>query len=298
MTSGKGGLLYGPDDTLPLPVLVLSAFQHIGLATTSIAYQVAIARESGLTLTRQSTLSQLTAGVGGRHGSGVRRRQVCGIGLPVSGQSPRSISGRPYSRCSAVGSLLFGMTMIAGLVQVALAPMIQRLRALLPTEITGLGSQPSGLPCLFGPAARSRVTKLTGIPPGFVAVVAKTLLTIISLNVWTEGYLKAFCLLIGSAAGYFVGLGVGVGGPSAAIASEHLDFIRLPFASHPGWQFDLALLPPFVVGAIASTLHLMGTISTAQRIADPKWVRPSFKSLSGGLFRKRHREPVRWCGRA
>jgi hypothetical protein len=38
MTAGKAGLLYGADDTPPLPILVLSAFQHIGLATTSLAY--------------------------------------------------------------------------------------------------------------------------------------------------------------------------------------------------------------------------------------------------------------------
>ena len=61
MTPGKAGLLYGADDTPPLAILVLSAFQHIGLATTSLAYQVAIAREAGLTL--HQTLDFISVGL-------------------------------------------------------------------------------------------------------------------------------------------------------------------------------------------------------------------------------------------
>jgi xanthine permease XanP len=105
----------------------------------------------------------------------------------------------------------------------------------------------------------------------------------VALNIWTEGYLKAFCLLIGSAAGYVVSVAVGIPNPSAALSSEHLDFVRLPLNAHHGWQFDFALLAPFVVAAIAGTLHLMGTVTTAQRINDAIWVRPNFRSLSGGL---------------
>jgi NCS2 family nucleobase:cation symporter-2 len=287
MTSGKGGLLYGPDDTLPLPVLVLSAFQHIGLATTSIAYQVAIAREAGLGLHQTIdfiSIGLLALGLGtvllSAGGKFVGSACLCPAGI-----TPVYFGPAVFALQRGGMALLFGMTMIAGVVQIALAPMIRRLRALLPTEIAGLVIAAIGLAVAsLGLRLGLGVTKDNGIQFPFVAVFATTLLTMIALNVWTEGYLKAFCLLIGSAAGYLVGLAAGVGGPSAAIASEHLDFIRLPFASHPGWQFDLPLLAPFVVGAIASTLHLMGTISTAQRIADPKWVRPSFKSLSGGLL--------------
>ncbi len=61
MTAGKAGLLYGADDTPPLAILVISAFQHIGLATTSLAYQVAIAREAGLTL--HQTLDFISVGL-------------------------------------------------------------------------------------------------------------------------------------------------------------------------------------------------------------------------------------------
>jgi len=37
------------------------------------------------------------------------------------------------------------------------------------------------------------------------------------------------------------------------------------------------------VAAIAATVHLMGNVSTAQKINDADWVRPDFRSLSRGL---------------
>jgi xanthine permease XanP len=48
-------------------------------------------------------------------------------------------------------------------------------------------------------------------------------------------------------------------------------------------SFDPTLLAPFVIVALAGTLHLMGNVSTAQRINDDDWVRPNFSSLTGGL---------------
>ncbi len=46
--AAEKGLFYSADDSPPLPVIAVSAFQHIGLATTSLAYQVALAREASL----------------------------------------------------------------------------------------------------------------------------------------------------------------------------------------------------------------------------------------------------------
>jgi xanthine permease XanP len=286
MATGKGGLLYGADDAPPLPILVLSAFQHIGLATTSLAYQVAVAREAGMTL--QQTLDFISVGLLalgiGTVLISAKSKFVGSALLCPAGITPVYFGPAVFALQRGGMALLFGMTMIAGLLQVALAPMIQRLRALLPTEIAGLVIAAIGLAVAsLGLRYGLGVSKEHGIQPPYVMVFATTLLVMIALNVWTEGYLKAFCLLIGSAAGYLVSTIFGVTSPSATAGLEHLDFMRVPFGSHPGWQFDLSLLAPFVVGAIASTLHLMGTITTAQRITDPKWVRPNFRSLSGGL---------------
>jgi xanthine permease XanP len=140
MTPGKGGLLYGADDAPPLPALVLSAFQHIGLATTSLAYQVALAREAGLTFSQTLdfiSVGLLALGIGTILMS--TKSKFVGSGyLCPAGITPVYFGPAVFALQRGGTALLFGMTMVAGLVQIALAPLIRRLRALLPTEIAGL----------------------------------------------------------------------------------------------------------------------------------------------------------------
>ena len=285
--AAEKGLLYNADDTPPFPILVLSAFQHIGLATTSLAYQVALAREAGLTFSQTLefiSVGLLALGIGTVLIS-MNHRFVGSGYLCPAGFMPVYFAPAVFALQRGGMALLFGMTMVAGLVQLAIAPLLQRLRALLPAEIAGLVIAAIGLAVAsLGLRYGLGITKEHGIQTSYVAVSAATLFTMVALNIWTSGYLKAFCVLIGSGVGFLVGFAVGLPNPAAAaLASEHIDFIRLPFHSHPGWSFDITLLAPFVVAAVAGTLHLLGAISTAQRINDANWVRPDIPSLSGGL---------------
>jgi xanthine permease XanP len=140
MRTGKGELLYSADDVPPLPMAVMSAFQHIGLATTSLAYQVAIAREAGLTLSQ--TLDFISVGLFALGVGTVLmslRTKIVGSGyLCPAGISPVYFGPAMFALQRGGMALLFGMTMIAGLAQIDLAPLIRRLRPLLSTEIAGL----------------------------------------------------------------------------------------------------------------------------------------------------------------
>ncbi len=285
MRAGKEGLLYAADDTPPLPVLVLSAFQHIGLATTSLAYQVVLAREAGLSLAETLefiSTGLLALGVGTVLISAKSRFIGSGYLCPA-GFTPVYFGPAVFALQRGGLALLFGMMMVAGLVQSALAPLMKRLRALLPTEIAGLVIAAIGLAVASLGLRYGLGISKEGIQPSYVIVSATTLLIMIGLNIWTGGYLKAFCVLIATGVGLAVSMVVGLPNPSAAVSTGDLQLVRFPFSSHPGWQFDIALLAPFVVAAVAGMFHLLGTVSIAQRINDANWVRPNFRSLSGGL---------------
>ena len=92
-----------------------------------------------------------------------------------------------------------------------------------------------------------------------------------------------FCVLFGIAVGYAASAALGILDFSAAIPSKGLPLLRFPSLHFLQWRFDANLFAPFVIVAIAGTLHLMGNVSTAQRINDADWVRPNFTSLTGGL---------------
>ena len=69
---------------------------------------------------------------------------------------------------------------------------------------------------------------------------------------------------------------------AAAVPAE-LPVFRFPHIQRTGWQFDGFLIAPFIVVAVATTLRAMGDISNAQRLNDPDWVRPGFRSMAGGV---------------
>ncbi len=77
-------------------------------------------------------------------------------------------------------------------------------------------------------------------------------------------------------------IGVLTGLDFTRIATEPL--LAFPDFKHIGWSFDGALLLPFLVAALSSTLKTVGDITTCQKINDANWKRPDLKSIGGGLF--------------
>ena len=182
-------------------------------------------------------------------------------------------------------ALVFGMTVVGGLVQVAVAPMLRRLRALLPSEIAGLVIAIVGL-VLAGLGVRYSLG-ITGeqqkINPQYVIIAGISLATMIVLNVWSKSYAKMFCVLIGMMVGYAASAALGILNLSNVVPKEGLDIVRLPRFDHVSFSFDPVLLAPVVVASLAATLRVMGDVSNAQRLNDAEWVRPNFSSLAGGV---------------
>jgi NCS2 family nucleobase:cation symporter-2 len=93
-----------------------------------------------------------------------------------------------------------------------------------------------------------------------------------------------FCVLIGMMAGYAASAAFGMLDLTNVVPKEGISLVRLPRVDHVSWSFDLVLLAPFTVAALAATLRATGDISNAQRLNDSEWVRPKFSSLAGGVF--------------
>jgi len=181
-------------------------------------------------------------------------------------------------------ALVFGMTVVAGLVQIAVAPMLRRLRALLPSEIAGLVIAIVGL-TLAGLGIRYSlgIVDQEQINLDYLSVSGISLTTMIVLNIWSKSYGKMFCVLIGMLVGYAASAAVGIFDLSSVLPPEGVSLFRVPHLSHVGFSFDWLLFAPFAVAALAATLRVMGDVSNAQRLNDSDWVRPKFSSLAGGV---------------
>jgi NCS2 family nucleobase:cation symporter-2 len=280
-----GGLLYAVDETPPRTVLAFSTVQHVAVMSSSLLYPVILASEAQLSGTRlfdMAALSMVALGVA--TALLCMRSRFVGSGyLCPAGFSLIYIGPSLYALQHGGLAVVFGMTALAGFLQLAIAQFLPRLRALLPPEIAGLVIAITGLSlAVLGVRYCLGVSVSGRIEPHYAAVAAVSLVTMIVLNIWTTGYTKMFSGLIGASVGMALSALFGIGFLSP-LPQEGLPLLRIPGIEHLDWRFDAAMFAPFAVAAIASTVHLMGNISTAQKINDADWVRPDFGSLRGGL---------------
>ncbi len=137
---------------------------------------------------------------------------------------------------------------------------MHRLRALFPTEVTGLvvlmvgiAVIPIAISNFMGIDATDTVTKNPELIVGFV-----TLGTMVGLNVWSKGKLKLYSVLIGMILGYICAFLLGILNVSHIELFRQAPLIAFPNPEYFGWSFDLTLLVPFLIVMICSSLKSVG----------------------------------------
>ena len=175
------------------------------------------------------------------------------------------------------------MTMFAGVLELVLAPFLNRLRAVFPPEVSGLVIFMIGLSggivvprSLLGPHAAPM------LPADWIVGIV-TLGTMIALKVWGKGPASMFCALIGLVEGYIASGLTGLIDSHSVSAVATTSWIGLPVINFER-SFDLAVAAPFVIGSIAAAMKAAGTITICQKMNDADWVRPDMKSIVAGVL--------------
>jgi len=279
-------LLYSVDETPPRTVLIVAGLQQVALISNSLLYPIILGREAHLSpeqLLDFVSLSMLALGMATLLLSAKSR--FVGSGYLCPAGYTQFYLGPSLTAAHMGGlALAFGMTAIAGVLQTAIAPVLRRVRFLLPPEIAGLVIAVVGLSiAVLGVRYGLGGGANTGMTSKYLAILAISLATMVILNIWTKGYLRMFCLLLGMSVGYAASAALGLLDFSAVIPSEGFRLLRFPSLQLLQWRFDASLIAPFAVVAIASILNLTANVPYAQRINDADWVRPDFTSLRGGL---------------
>jgi NCS2 family nucleobase:cation symporter-2 len=279
-------MVYGVNDSPPQLVTLLNGLQHVGLIAIFLVYPLLVFRTAQTpvaVVTNLLSIGMLVLGIGtflqalrlGPIGSGY----MCPVTFTASYLQPSllaaTLGGLP---------LVFGMTLLGGLLEAAIAPLLHRLRAIFPSEISGLvifmvglSGGIAGLRSVLGPQAAPVVTAEWG-------VAAITLASMIALNIWGKGIMRMLCTLIGLLAGYVAA------GLSGLIGSREMETVAqtpiagLPDFSAVSWSFDLGLVAPFAIASLAATMKAVGTLTVCQRMNDADWVRPDMRSITRGVL--------------
>src|SRR5262245_4995610 len=279
------GLIYGLNDTPPPTIIALNGIQHVGLIAINLVYPVLIFHPAGVTadtIANFLALGMFVLGV-------ATFLQVGRFGPVGSGfMCPATFTATyfvPSLMAAKVGGppLVFGMTVLAGVLETVLAPLLNRLRAIFPPEISGLiivmiglSAAVSGLRSILGPAAEP-----VSVAEWWVAGI--TLASMAILNIWGNGALRMLCALIGLAIGYVAAAWMGLIGADIAAVSN-APWIGFPHVRDLAWSFDLAIALPFAIASIAATMKAAGTITMCQRINGANWVRTDMTSVTRGVL--------------
>jgi len=279
-------MIYTLNDVPPMHVVVLNGIQHVGVIAINLVYPLLLMRllgESPTHITNILAIAMLVLGV-------ATFLQVLRLGPIGSGYMlPATLTASyfpPSLLAAKLGGLplVFGMTIFGGLLEMVLSPLLHKLRAIFPSEISGLVIFMIGLSA--GIAGLRSIFNAQAVPLSGAewAVGGITLFTMIAFNVWGKGMARMLCSLIGFAVGYAAAAAAGLLGADTLLPVTQAPWIGFPDLSTVSYAFDITLAAPFAIASIAVAMKAMGTITICQRMNDADWSRPEMKSVMRGVL--------------
>jgi xanthine permease XanP len=280
-------LSYGREEVPPAVVTWMSAVQHVGVIAIFLVYPLIIARQAGLTPDETTNLLQLAIVV--------MAIAVVLQSLPRGPVGSRFLAPSIFTGVYLAPSLLavksgglplvWGMTIFAGFVEIALSRVWSRLRPFVPPESAGLVVFLIGM--IIG-LASLRILLEDNAAGALAAddgtVAGGALAVMIGLNIWNKGRLKLFCILIGMVVGYLLSGAVGLLTLDELREAVIRPLFSVPAISHLSWDFNWSLVIPFAVSGLAAAMSSSAVVTTYQRLTDAEWVRPDPTSIGRGVL--------------
>ncbi len=281
---------YTVNEVPPIGHLLLSAFQHVLIMVVAIGIPIIFAgqlNESAAFTASLVTFSMLASGIGSiiqalrlpYLGSGYLCPNLCGPSYLSLSLSAAWIGGLPLMR---------GITIVAGLIEMFLAPVIQKLKSIFPIYVVGLVVALVGISIIqisvtsfFGLTFQGDALRNMDLVVGAIS-----LLIMVFCNIWGKGFVKIYCLIIGIFSGWILAM---------ILIPEYwqnlLSVKNNPFFAMPHFQsllnpvsFRFDLLIPLIVIAIGSTLKTFGNLLAAQKMSEPELDEINFIPIRNGII--------------
>jgi len=279
-------IIYAADAVPPLRITWLNALQHISLSAVTLIFPRIVAEAAGAdpeTITRYVSLAMVVMGAAtliqayGRRGigSGYLLLGHCTI-LYV----PFAVAAAQSGGLGAVA----GLTIAAGLTEMALSRCVRPLRAWISPEIIGvviilLGIMLGvlGLKLMIGAGPGGAAGPLE------MAAAAMALATIIAAAIWGTPGLRSLAALVGVAAGCTAWVVLEIAMGDLRAATRDVAFI-LPVWPLAMPSFHAELLPGFLIGALACFIRAVADLTACQQLANPNWKAPDFNNIRAGTL--------------
>jgi len=281
---------YSVNEVPPIGHLLLSAFQHVLIMVVAIGIPIIFSGQLNETpefTASLVTFSMLASGIGSiiqalrlpYLGSGYLCPNLCGPSYLSLSLSAAWIGGLPLMR---------GITIVAGLIEMLLAPVIQKLKNVFPIYIVGLVVMLVGISIIqisvtsfFGLTFQGDALRNIDI---FIGAVS--LFIMVFCNLWGKGFIKIYCLIIGIFSGWVLALILTPEYWQNLILIKNNSLFALPQFSTllQPISFHFNLMIPLIVIAIGSTLKTFGNLLAAQKMSEPELNEVNFVPIRNGII--------------
>ena len=287
-TARPEDLIYAVDELPPWPRLIFLGAQHAVLMSVYLVLIVIVFRSTNASHT--ATLNALSLGMIALATSAVLQaiwRGPVGSGYLAPPVFSAIYIG-PAVFAGKTGGLpaVFAMTIFAGAVEIALAPLLRRLRTLFPPAISGfivviVGLQLGviGIGDLLGVEHIERPTFHYHLVVGFL-----TLAAMCAFSVWGRGVVRLICSMLGIIVGMIGSLAFGLVSTDDMAGFINAPMVAIPDPHYFAYDFRLSLVPAFLMAGAAAMLRTVGVITTCQKINDSDWKRPDLGLIQRGIL--------------
>ena len=288
MGKKPANLLYGVDENPPLWTTLLLGLQHVFIISVYFIFPVIIIKHiEGSAEQAEIMIKMSMIAIGLTTILQAFHKGPIGSGyLAPSGNGPAYLSASLLAANTGGLSLVCGMTIITGIFEALFSRLIARLRSLFPPEVAGLVVTLVGIELVPLGIKRFLGTDYPNIVLEHKALIVAliTFAAMVGFTTWGKGKLRLYPILIGMGIGYLLSYLLGILTPSDLKQINQAPWLDFPKFASFGWSFDLALLLPFMIATICSSLKDVGDITTCQKINDSEWKRSDMRSISRGIL--------------
>ena len=186
--------------------------------------------------------------------------------------------------------MVFGMSIISGVIQAIMALFVGKIKKLFPPEIAALILILIAID-LFNLGLR-QYTNLgetftifaTHYPFLSTGIKFLPLILILCFNEFGNKVLKLYGIFIAVVISYLIIYLFNLMPHAALYAINNAHWLFLPSLAPGGYHFSISLLIPFMIGAFVCVIKMIGSVSALQSLQNNNWQEPDMQQISRASF--------------
>jgi NCS2 family nucleobase:cation symporter-2 len=180
--------------------------------------------------------------------------------------------------------LVFGMTIFAGLSEMAMVPVLKRLRWLIPPELSGLVLFLVALTILAIAVRNITSLRISEHTVAAYRTLGITFGVIAALSVWGRGQVRLFAVLAGMVLGYLFAWHDGILSEVEKTSILTQPWLALPRTEHIAFAFDATMVVPYLIAALVCCTKAAGLVTMARKSSPDAAASAENDTVARGVF--------------